>query len=307
MDVSVVVPTLNSRERLAACLDALAAQAPAEIIVVNGPSADGTSGTCRDRPDVDVLVELDDRNVNVARNAGLDRARGDVVAFLGHELTVEEGWLASLREGIAEADAVTGPVHRLLDVGWTTEEAEERTIRGRAVHYVNGGNVAFTRAAVEAVDGFDEYLVVGGARDVAHRLAALDFVVEWIPGMSVSRDVESAGVRPSIVADGGSDHDWNWRYRSLAYRLVKNYGVRPSVAFRIGRHAASDTGSSLREVVEGENRLSRWAGNGRDVLVGGVRGLVDGVRARWGDRTPRRNPNGWSARSDRAVTVHDTR
>ncbi|ERH11958.1 MAG: hypothetical protein J07HB67_00969, partial [halophilic archaeon J07HB67] len=38
MELSVVVPTLNGRDRLATALDALTAAAPtAEVIVVNGP------------------------------------------------------------------------------------------------------------------------------------------------------------------------------------------------------------------------------------------------------------------------------
>ncbi|PSP40440.1 glycosyl transferase family 2, partial [Halobacteriales archaeon QH_10_70_21] len=44
MYLSVVVPTLNDRDRLESCLDALSADAPDEGIVVNGPSTDGTSG-----------------------------------------------------------------------------------------------------------------------------------------------------------------------------------------------------------------------------------------------------------------------
>ncbi|WP_435195823.1 glycosyltransferase family 2 protein [Natronomonas sp. EA1] len=307
MDVSVVVPTLNSRDRLAACLDALAAVSPTEIIVVNGPSVDGTSGMVRDRADVDVLIELDDRNVNVARNAGLDRARSDVVAFLDHELLVQPGWLDALREGIAEADAVTGPVRKRLDVGWTAEGVEERDIRGRTVSYFNAGNVALRREALEAIDGFDEYLVVGGARDAAHRLAGQEFEVAWAPEMTVALEGEFAGPRPTVRADGGSSRDWTWRYRSLAYRLVKNYGVRPSVAFRLVRHAVGDAAASLREVATGEGVPSRWFGNGRDVVSGLVRGIRDGQQARLRDRSPRRNPNGWSSRADRAVSAFDRR
>ncbi|MFB6196694.1 MAG: glycosyltransferase family 2 protein [Halobacteriaceae archaeon] len=41
MDLSVVVPTLNSRDRLVECLNALGERAPdAEVIVVNGPSTE---------------------------------------------------------------------------------------------------------------------------------------------------------------------------------------------------------------------------------------------------------------------------
>ena len=307
MDLSVVVPTLNSRERLAACLDALAAVDPIEVIVVNGPSADGTSGMCRDRADVDVLVELDDRNVNVARNAGISRACGDAVAFLSHELRVEPGWLDALVEGLEGASAVTGPIRRQLDVGWTAEGPETRTIRGRDVHYLNGGNVAVTREALEAIDGFDEYLVVGGARDAAHRLAALDREVHWAGAMAVSRHDTSAGVRPAVMADGGDGPDWRWRYRSLAYRLAKNYGASPTVPYRLVRHAVADAVSTAKDVVMGDGRPSRWAGNGRDVTLGGAHGLLDGWRARLADRSPRRNPRGLSARADRAVAVYDRR
>lgn len=300
MDISVVVPTLNSRERLTACLDALAAEAPnVETVVVNGPSADGTSGMVRDRPDVDVLIELDDRNVNVARNAGLDRATGEVISFLDHGVSVEDGWLDALSEGLLSADVVTGPTHRELRAGMATESPEERTIRGRSVTYFDGGNAAFTRETLLGIDGFDEYLSVGGARDAAHRLAALEFDVDWVPEMSVARRFGTDG--------GRAKRDWHGRYRSLAYRLVKNYGVRPSVVYRVGRHALADAADALQDVARGEIRPSNWLGNGRDVIAGSGVGTKDGLLARWRDRDPRRNPAGWRARTDRAVAVYDRR
>lgn len=312
MDVSVVVPTLNGRERLASCLDALAEHAPGvEVVVANGPSTDGTSGMVRDRDDVAVLVELDDRNINVARNAGLDRASGDAVAFLGDTYAVEASWLDALRSGLAAADAVTGPAHRELRAGHTTEEVEEREIGGRTVTYFDGANAALTREALTAVDGFDEYLATGGARDAAHRLAACEYEVAWEPEMSVTQQAPPGSLyarQPSIRADGGQpERDWHWRYRSLAYRMMKNYGVRPQVGYRVARHAVVDALGALRDVVADEGRPSEWFGNGRDVLSGIGVGGKDGLLARWRDRDPRRNPEGWSARTDRAVDVYDRR
>jgi glycosyltransferase involved in cell wall biosynthesis len=354
MNVSVVIPTLNGRERLTACLDALAERAPGvETVVANGPSADGTSGMVRNRDDVDVLVELDERNVNVARNAGAARASGDIIAFLGDELEVAERWLDALRERVGSADgdtaadptaraatdggatatgaepasdtdpegtepadeggsdetdasvgAFSGPTNRQLRAGLATEEVETRSIGGRSVTYVNPRNVAFTQSALQAIDGFDEYLEVGGARDAAHRLAATEFEVSWRPAMAVRFDpTQESAAR----TDGGDPTEWGWRYRSLAYRLVKNYGPRPTVAYRICRHAVDDAWTALREVGRGEGRPSAWFGNGRDVSLGTGRGAVDGLRARYRDRDPRRNPNGISCRTDRAVTVFDRR
>jgi len=300
MQLSVVVPTLNGRDLLRSCLDALAETVPdAEVIVVNGPSADGTTGMVRDRDDVDVLVELADRRLNVARNAGIDRASGDVVALLNHSLTVEDGWRDALADGIDDAPVVSGPTHHELKAGVTTESVESRRIKGREVTYFNGDNVAFTVDALDALDGFDEYLHTGGARDAAHRLAGLEIPVNWQSGMCVRREYS---------ADGGvTETDWRWKYRSLAYRLAKNYGVRPTVLRRLVGHGTRDALGALRAVVTGEIELSSWFGNGRDVVAGSAVGLADGVVARFRDRSPRHNPRGRSMRSDRAVTVYDWR
>jgi len=297
MELSVVVPTLNGREELAGCLDALAEQVPdAETIVVNGPSADGTTGMVRERPDVAVLVEIADRSVTVARNAGLDRATGDVVAMVNQGLSVEDGWGEAVRAGIADHAAVTGPTHEQLTAGMTTESKESRTIAGRDVTYFNPGNVAFQRSALDVLDGYDEYLRIGSSRDVAHRLASGDYSVGWDSGMCVRREFE---------ADGGiRERDWGWKYRSLAYRLVKNYGVRPTVARRLASHAAGDAFDALKGVVRGQTAPSQWLSTGRDVLGGVGSGTADGFLARYRGGE---NPNGRSVRTDRAVAVYDWR
>jgi glycosyltransferase involved in cell wall biosynthesis len=300
MNVSVVVPTLNGRDQLATSLDSLAEHAPdVEVIVVNGPSADGTTGMVRDRDDVDVLVEISDRTLNVARNAGIETASGDVVAFLGHDLAVEESWLDALASGLADAHAVTGPTHRTLRAGMTTEDPERRDIAGRHVTYFNGFNAAFRTEALAAMDGFDEYLETGGARDGAHRLAGMGYEVDWQPGMSVRQEYE---------ADGGvQERDWGWKYRALTYRLVKNYGVRPTVAVRTLSHATSDAVETARDVLRGDAVPSSWFANGRDVVVGMATGASDGLVARARDRSPTRNPHGVSKRGDRAVARYDWR
>lgn len=298
MQLSVVVPTLNGREELSRCLDALAERVPdAERVVVNGPSADGTTGMVRARDDVDVLVEIADRTINAARNAGIDRATGDAVALLDRTFSVEDGWLEAVREGLRGAPVVTGPTHQELTVGLTTQSEETTTIAGRDVTYFNPGNVAFRREILDEFDGFDEYLDVGGARDLAHRLAAAGRDVAWDGSMCVRREFE---------ADGGvRETDWDVKYRSLTYRLVKNYGVRPTIARRIAAHSIRDAADGFRDVLAGEAAPSTWLGTGRAVLRGVASGATDGVAARRRDSPPRRNPNGRSMRTDRAVAVYE--
>lgn len=300
MDLSVVVPTLNARDRLAATLDAVAERAPeAEIVVVNGPSADGTTGMVRDRDDVDILVEVSDRTLNVSRNAGIRAASGDAIAFLRQDLGIEESWIAAIETGLERAPAVTGPVHETLPAGMTTTTPEHREIRGREVTYFNGGNVAFRAETLDRLDGFDEYLETGGARDAAHRLAGLGDDVEWHSEMCVQTEYE---------ADGGVTYrDYGWKYRALAYRLVKNYGFRPTVVRRIVSHAVADAASAARDVLAGDATPTNWLGTGRDVVTGIATGYSDGLVARARDRSPTRNPHGCSKRADRAVATYDRR
>ncbi|GAB3682697.1 glycosyltransferase [Salinarchaeum chitinilyticum] len=297
MELSVVVPTLNGRDQLGGCLDALAEHVPdAEVVVVNGPSADGTTGMVSERGDVDTLVEIADRNVNAARNAGFEAADCDTIALLRFDRVVDDGWLDAVQAGLAgDADVVTGPTRTTLE----GVEESSRSIAGRSVTFCNGENVVFSRAAIDALDGFDEYLEVGGSRDASHRLAGLDFAVEWIPEMSV---------HSQFGADGGElDTDRRTRYRSLAYQLVKNYGLRPSVVLRSLGDAASDAVGAARSVLDGEGQFTSWFGHGRAATAGLVVGAKDGWRARRRDRSRRRNPNGISARADRVVQRYDWR
>ncbi len=329
MDLSVVVPTLNGRDRLAACLDALGAHASdAEVIVVNGPSADGTTGMVRDRNDVDVLVEISDRTVNVARNAGIEVATGDAIALVDYDNRIGPTWADGVTDELGRADVVTGPVTPIEPgrkddadpgdaddgsngshgggddaVDETERTPERRRIAGRDVTYFTGGNVVFTRETLRDLDGFDEYLHTGGARDAAHRLAHMDRAVGWNVDVAVRKEPPNRR-----AADGGrAGRDWKWKYRALSYRLLKNYGIRPTVVGRTARHALADAGSVARDVLDGEATPSGWIGNGRDVVFGVGSGTADGLVARARDRSPARNPNGISKRADRAVAKYDRR
>lgn len=301
MELSVVVPTLNARDELSGCLDALCTHAPdAEVIVVNGPSADGTTGMVQERDDVAVLVELADRSINAARNAGIDRSTGDVIAFLDHRYTISPQWVGAISQSLeTEASAVTGPKRARIHADESDETPEQRNIAGRTVTFFQSGNVAFKQEVLDELDGFDEYLEIGGSRDVAHRLAALGRTIAWNGEMSVTNEVSSTQDRHGAV--------WNQKYRSLAYRLVKNYNIRPSVIARLISHAGQDGCSEFTKVGRGNKPFSSWVKNGFRVLSSTGGGCKDGFISRRKDNSPRRNPRGRSTRTDRAVTVYDWR
>lgn len=299
MKLSVVVSTLNNREQLLSCLDTLRSETPAttEIVVVNGPSSDGTTGVVRERSDVDVLVEISERNSNVSRNAGFEMTTGDIVAFLHGGYTIEPGWYDAVEGTITNgADVVTGPIR---EADGTTSDEASRTIAGRTVTTFGGDNVAFDRTALDALDGFDEYLRIDGGRDCAHRIAGLGFDITWTASMAVRSDVG---------ADGGrTDSDWGTTYQSLSYRLTKNYGPRPTVLARTVGSALRDGAAGVQRIITGDATPTGWFADGLAVAKNIAGGCHEGVRARYADRSAQRNPNGVSARHDRAVRVYDRR
>jgi hypothetical protein len=194
-----------------------------------------------------------------------------------------------------------------------TNTKETRTVAGRDVTYFDGGNVAFTKPTLRAIDGFDEYLQTGGARDAAHRLASRGRIVEWEATMCVQQDVGNDGgvIREDIPRPYAGEEDigrnWGWKYRSLTYRMAKNYGLRPGVAKSVFSHAGKDAVGVAGDVFRGEESVGAWLSTGRAVLSNIGIGWKDGLSARWADRSPRRNPNGVSSRDDRAVEIYDWR
>jgi glycosyltransferase involved in cell wall biosynthesis len=95
--LSVVIPVYNEQavlpelhRRLAAVLDALAADFATEIVYVNDGSADASMGCLRQFHESDARVTVVDLSRNfgkeIATSAGLDHARGDAVILIDADL-----------------------------------------------------------------------------------------------------------------------------------------------------------------------------------------------------------------------------
>jgi glycosyltransferase involved in cell wall biosynthesis len=98
--VSVVVGVLNEENYIERCLKSIRKQTiprkDYEIIVVDGGSTDNTVGVAKKYADV-VLTGL--KPIGAARQAGLKKAKGKIVAFTDGDGTVPKEWLEKIING----------------------------------------------------------------------------------------------------------------------------------------------------------------------------------------------------------------
>ena len=181
MLVSIVVPVRDAQEDLRGMLGALAAQAPGapafEVIVADDGSATPIPAEVAP-PGMDVRVlRLEPRGAYPARNAALDVARGDVVAFTDADCRPVPGWLAAGAAALTRADIVAGAVE--IDLGsdpnlWAMLDASLFLDQRAAVRegVAVTANLFARMDDVRAIGGFDAALPGGGDYDLVRRLVA---------------------------------------------------------------------------------------------------------------------------------------
>jgi len=151
--VSVVIPVLDEEQTLPVLLRSLELQSllPAEVIVVDGGSADGTRTLVRQyaaREDLAFpihLLDLDGSRPGRSRNAGTRAAKESIVACSDAGVTLPEDWLHSL----------VAPLHDDLFeqlVGLLVVRPARRV----KLLYAGGVSIAYRKSAWEKVGGYPD-------------------------------------------------------------------------------------------------------------------------------------------------------
>jgi len=154
--LSVVVPTLNERARLAALLESLRTEgAPEEVLVVDGGSRDGTPELALEQG-ARVLRAACGRGIQLARGAA--QATGDLFLFLHADTRVAGGALPVLRAAFEDPRLAAAGLRQRIDhprriYRWIERAANARVKRGWV--YGDSG-LCVRRADYEAVGGFRE-------------------------------------------------------------------------------------------------------------------------------------------------------
>ncbi len=219
--ISVIVTTYQRRAMVARALAGVFAQTVGdrEVIVVDDGSTDGTGEFLRTQP-VAVVSLLHSGNPGVARNAGLARANGELIAFLDSDdvwrPTALAELAAALREHPEAGFAYCGYEPRL-------EPAPQLPLVGDVfdqlldLDFIMTSGLLVRRSVADAVGEFDPLCRLGEDWDYWLRMAAR------FPGAYVPRPLLDIGAPADSLsrAPGGAIYGFNIRVtrKALAWCL----------------------------------------------------------------------------------------
>ena len=123
-DLSIIVPIYNVQDYLRECLDSILEQDlnSFEIILVNDGSTDDSGDIARSyaaKYSCFKLIEQENQGLSVARNVGLQKARGDYVLFLDSDDYLLNSGVSKLLKKIDEnqLDLIVGNYKQISDDG----------------------------------------------------------------------------------------------------------------------------------------------------------------------------------------------
>ncbi len=234
--LSVVIPTLDTRDLVLEALDSVVRECPpeTEIIVVDDGSSDGTTdAVLQRRPETIVLRNDRPHGFSAAANRGLDRARGDLLLLLNSDAVLTPGCLPPLLDafetdpslGIAGAAlrfpdgqpqwsggryptlcwlfALTSGAGSLAPSLPLYRRMKPPGATGTAIDWVTGAAMAIRREAWNELRPLDEgYRFYGQDLDLCRRAADAGWRVSLVPGFVVVHRHGATISRKSGAADG---------------------------------------------------------------------------------------------------------
>lgn len=189
MKLSFVIPAYNEAANIGKCLDSIFRELErksyeSEIIVVDNASTDETAEIAGRYPEV-IVVSESRKGITFARQAGLARGSGDLIANVDADTMLTPGWIeTTFREFSRDPRLVclSGPfiyydaprfvrfwTRLFYCAGFPTYVVNRFLLRAGSM--VQGGNFICRRSALEQVGGFNTAIAFYGEdTDIAQRL-----------------------------------------------------------------------------------------------------------------------------------------
>lgn len=254
--LSIVIPTYNRPRLLARLLESLTVQdAPAgsfDALVVSDGSTEQTHAFledfCRRRPGFAWCAQPN-RGPAAARNYGLARVSGEIVAFTDDDCLADRGWVREVLRTFEERPEVLGVEGKTVTIHDQVTPFTHQIV-GSGGCYASC-NVAYRRRELVEVGGFDESFFYGNEDvDVAWRLMQRGPVVYNDRMVIVHPPVPRSFLRFIRQSETYGVEILLYRRHPERYRAVKKYNPLHVIFISIGlRYLPRELKQNLRMVM----------------------------------------------------------
>ena len=222
--VSVIIPSYNHERFLGQAIDSALSQTlrPHEVIVVDDGSTDGTAAVLSRYGDRIQAIRQANSGVSAARNAGVARSTGDLLAFLDAddewrpqklELQVQ-AWQADpglglVHCGVEDIDGDGQPLREHAQgLSGTDVAAAMLLFRGPTI-LGGGSGVLIPRAVFDTAGGFDLRLSTSADWDLYYRIAS-QYPIAFVPAPLLRYRLHGSNMHGNVRA---MEHDMLLAYQ----------------------------------------------------------------------------------------------
>lgn len=245
MKITVVIPAYNAEQTIGRAIDSVLAQTrPAdEVIVIDDGSVDGTAEVVRAYGDKVIFIQQENAGVSVARNAGIEAATSDWIAFLD----ADDEWLPE------KLKCQTEHLSRNPELTWTYSNFYKKHPGHKSLRPAHMSGK--TDVLLQGREYFEDYL----QSYVNHAFA-------WTCAILIRRDVfETVGMFEPGMKRAQDNDLW---YR-IAYQYPKvGYLAEPLAVYHLDTPGSStkinDQVDFMTGLIERHMQLSEKAGRGKD-------------------------------------------
>ncbi|API86351.1 glycosyltransferase [Francisella uliginis] len=235
--VSIVVCTYNRKEYLKRCLQYLHDQTSNsfEVIVVNGPSSDGTEEFLSGVKGIK-QAKNSQANLSISRNIGIELASGDIIAYIDDDAIPFDNWVERILyyfnrvprvvAGAGGATYYAGSLKfQVEDIAFTKELAfipnipKKKWCNGQ-YRTPLGTNSCFKTREIKNIGGFDkEYDYYLDETDVAYRLSLSNLIIGYYSELYLRHEFAMSDNRK-----GKFNYNWYSICKNTAYFMCRALG-----------------------------------------------------------------------------------
>ncbi len=244
--ISVAICTYNRVDRLVLALEALTLQSLScesfEVLVVDNRSTDTTKEACINYqtklPNLRYIYESV-QGLSKARNTALQQAQGEYIAYLDDDAIPAPGWIESILTTFQTVQpqpvCVGGPIYPLWEIPkpdwlhpylenlYTVMNCGDEPQWFRPQRFPYGANIAYKRAVLEKVGGFNEDLGRRGNLLLSNEERLLNLLLEkqggqfyYQPQAPVQHWVPKERIQPAWLV---SRSYWQGRSEAIADQI----------------------------------------------------------------------------------------